>query len=161
MDFTVEKLSSSWVRAQQLTSVQQDLKQVDYMGMTTDMWTSRSKDGYISVTAHHISPQFVMKHHFPGSHTALNIATMLWKSVEEDWGVDLHMQVPAFTTDNAKNVVNAISENLMLVAIPCAQHSLNLAVQDALAVKGVKTALARAKKLNTSTTLSLTMKNLR
>ena len=94
-----------------------------------------------------------MKHHnlqsshFPGTHTALNIATMLRKSVEEDWGVDLHMQVPAFTTDNAKNVVNAVSENLMLVAIPCAGHSLNLAVQDALAVKGVKTALARAKKV--------------
>ena len=133
--------------------VQQELKQVDYMGMTTDMWTSRSKDGYISITAHYISPQFVMKHHnlqsshFPGTHTALNIATMLRKSVEEDWGVDLHMQVPAFTTDNAKNVVNAVSENLMLVAIPCAGHSLNLAVQDALAVKGVKNALARAKKV--------------
>ena len=57
------------------------------------------------------------------------------------------MQVPAFTTDNAKNVVNAISEKLMLVAIPCAGHSLNLAVQDALAVKGAKTALTRAKKV--------------
>ena len=67
--------------------------------------------------------------------------------MEEDWGVDLHMQFPAFTTDNAKNVVNAVSENLMLVAIPCAGHSLNLALQDALAVKGVKTALARAKKV--------------
>ena len=35
----------------------------------------------------------------------------------------------------------------MLVAIPCAGHSLNLAVQDTLVVKGVKTALARAKKV--------------
>ena len=133
--------------------VQQELKHVDYMGMTIDLWTSRSKtDGYISIIAHYISPQFVMKHHnlqsshFPGSHTALNIATMLWKLVDEDWGVDLHMQVPTFTTDNAKNVVIAVSENLMLVAIPCAEHSLNLAVQYALAVKGVKTALARVKK---------------
>ena len=42
-------------------------------------------------------------------------------------------------------MVNAI-ENLMLVAIFCAEHSLNLAVQYALAVKGVKTALARVKK---------------
>ena len=114
------------------------------MGMTTDMWTSRSKDGNISITAHYISPQFVMKHHnlqschFPGSHTALNIAMMLQKLVKEDRGVGLHMQVPAFTTDNAKNVVNAVSENLMLVAIPCAGHSLNLTVQDALAVKGAK-----------------------
>ena len=134
-------------------NVQQELKQVDYMGMTTDMWTSRSKDGYISITVHYISPQFVMKHHnlqscpFPGSHTALNIATMLKKLVEEDWGIDLQMQVPAFTTDNAQNVVNAISENLMLVAIPCAGHSLNLAVQDALSVAGLRTGLARGKKV--------------
>ena len=83
--------------------VQQELKQVDYMGMTTDMWTSRSKDGYISITAHYISPQ-MMHHnlqssHFPGTHSALNIATMLRMLVEEDWGVDLHMQVPAFTTE--------------------------------------------------------------
>ena len=125
------------------------------MGMMTDMWTSRSKDGYISITAHYISPQFVMKHHnlhschFPGSHTALNIAMMLQKLVEEEWGVDVRIQVPAFTTDNAKNVVNDVSENLMLVAIPCAGHSLNLAVQDALAVNVVKT------------TLGLTAKSLR
>ena len=89
--------------------MQQEFKQVDYMGMTTDMWTLRSIDGYISIITHYISPQFVMKHHnlqschFPGSHTALNIATMLQKLMEEEWGVDLHMQVPAFTTtDNAK-----------------------------------------------------------
>ena len=111
----------------------------------------QNKDGYISITAHYISLQFVVKHHnlqsphFPGSHTALNIVTMLRKLVDEDWGVDLHMQVPTFTTDNAKNVVNAV-ENLMLVAIFCEEHSLNLAVQYALAVKGVKTALARVKK---------------
>ena len=132
--------------------VQQELKQVDYMGMTTDMWTSRAKDGYISLTAHYISPQFVMRHrnlqscHFPGSHTATNIAAML-QNLVEDWGIDLFSQVPAFTSDNARNVVNAISENLMLVAIPCAGHSLNLAVQDALAVTELRTALGRARKI--------------
>jgi len=87
--------------------IQQEFKQVDYMGIMTDMWTSKSKDWYISITHHNLQC-----HHFPRSHTALNIATMLRKLVEEDWGVDLHMQVPAFTTDNAKNVVNAVSENL-------------------------------------------------
>jgi len=47
--------------------------------------------------------------------------------------------------DNAKNVVNAVSENMLVATL--AQDSLSLAVQDALAVKGVKTALARAKKV--------------
>ena len=35
--------------------VQQELKQVEFMGMTTDMWISRAKDGYISLTAHCIT----------------------------------------------------------------------------------------------------------
>ena len=84
-----------------------------------------------SITAHYISQHYNLQScHFPGSHTALNIATMLQKLVEEECGVDLHMQVPAFPTDNAKNVVNAVSENLTLVAIPCAGHSFNPAVQD-------------------------------
>ena len=84
--------------------VQQELKQVDYMGMTTDMWILRSKDGYTSITAHHISLQFLMKHHnlqschFPGSHTALNIAMMLQKLMEEDWGVDVRMVATLLST---------------------------------------------------------------
>ena len=148
------------------TCVKQELKQVEYMGLMTDMLTSRYKDGYISLSTHSISPQFVMQHcnlhrcHFPSNHTALNIVTKLWEMVENGWRVDLEAQVPAFTTDNAKNVVNAVSENLMLVAIPCAGHSLNLAVQDALAVKGLHTTLARAKKIvEHSTTLGLTLKS--
>lgn len=44
-------------------------------------------------------------------------------------------------------MVNAVSENLMLTSFPCAGHSLNLAVQDALAVPGLKTALGKAKKI--------------
>lgn len=74
--------------------VQEELKHVEFMGMTTDMWTSRNKDGYISLTAHYISSQFVMQHrnlqscHFPGSHTAFNIAAML-QSLARDWGIGL------------------------------------------------------------------------
>ena len=35
----------------------------------------------------------------------------------------------------------------MLASIPCAGHSLNLAVQDVLAVSGLKTALGKVKKI--------------
>ena len=38
------------------THVKQELKQIEYVGLTTDMWTSRSKDRYISLTAYSISP---------------------------------------------------------------------------------------------------------
>ena len=113
--------------------VQQELKQCECMELTTD-WTSRANDGYyISLTAHNVTPQFVMKHrnlqscHFPGSHTAINLAAMLEK-LANNWGINLSSQVLAFTADNARNVVNAISECLGLTSIPCAGHSINLAV---------------------------------
>ena len=53
----------------------------------------------------------------------------------------------AVTTDNAQNVRNAIINCLLLPAIPCAGHTLNLAVKDSLEVGEVHTALARAKKI--------------
>ena len=44
---------------------------------------SRANDGYISLTAHYITPSFEIKHRnlqsfsFPGSHSAVNIAKLL------------------------------------------------------------------------------------
>ena len=55
----------------------------------------------------------------------------------------------AVTTDNAQNVRNVIIDCLLLPAIPCPDHSLNLAVQDSLGVQEVQIALARAKKIVT------------
>ena len=128
--------------------VQQELKEVQYLGLTTDMWTSRANDGYISLTAHYITPSFEMKHRnlqsfsFPGSHSAVNIAKLL-EQLAANWKIDLYTQVTAFTTDNAKNITNAITENLMLTMIPCAGHTLNLVVQRALSTPGLATTLGR------------------
>ena len=132
--------------------VQQELKEVQYLGLTTDMWTSRANDGYISLTAHYITPSFEMKHRnlqsfsFPGSHSAVNIAKLL-EQLAADWKIDLYTQVTAFTTDNAKNITNAITENLMLTMIPCAGHTLNLVVQRALSTPGLATTLGRCRKI--------------
>ena len=43
--------------------------------------------------------------------------------------------------------MNPVNENLMFVAIPCAGHTLNLAVQHALAVTELRTALKMGKKI--------------
>ena len=141
--------------------IQQELKKVDHLGLTTDMWRSRANDGYISLTAHYITDCFEMKHRnlqsfsFPGSHSAINIAKLL-EQLGTNWKIDLHVQVTAFTTDNAKNVVYAITENLMSTMIPCADHTLNLVVQHALAIPGLAVTLGRCRKID-----GLTMKSLR
>ena len=116
------------------------------------MWTSRANDGYISLTVHYISPSFEMKHHnlqgfsFPGSHSAVNIAKSL-EQLATNWKIDLDTQVTAFNTDNARNVTNAITENLMLTLICCAGHTLNLVVQHALSIPGLATTLGRCRKI--------------
>ena len=133
-------------------TVEQELKDVQYLGLTTDMWTSRANDGYISLTAHYITPTFQMVHRnlqscpFPGNHTAINIAELLGK-MADNWCIDISSQVIAVTTDNAKNITNAITEELMLIMIPCAGHTLNLSVQRGLAVPELSTTLARCRKI--------------
>ena len=77
---------------------------------------------------------------FPGRHTAVNIAEIL-KECTEEWKIDIQKKVAAVTMDNAQNVRNAVIECLLLPAIQCAGHSLNLAVQE------VQTALAQANKI--------------
>ena len=69
------------------------------------------------------------------------------EKLANNWGVNLSSQVLVFTTDNARNVVNAISECLGLTSIPCAGHSINLAVHDVLAVERRRTALGRWQKI--------------
>ena len=133
-------------------TVEQELKDVQYLGLTTDMWTSRANDGYIFLTAHYITPTFQMVHRnlqscpFPINHTAINIAELLGKMTDK-WCIDISSQVIAVTTDNAKNITNAITEELMLTMIPCAGHTLNLSVQRGLAVPELSTTLARCCKI--------------
>ena len=78
-----------------------------------------------SLTAQYITPTFQMMHInlqsclFPGNHTAINIAELLGKMTDK-WCIDINPQVIAVTTDNAKNITNAITEESMLTMIPCA-----------------------------------------
>jgi len=149
MDTVIDKM---YCKTRQ--SVCQEMDGVSYLCMTTDMWTSRSGDGYVSMTIHFIDSQLVMHHrnlvtrNFPGRHTAVNIAEIL-KGCATEWNINIDKDVVAVTTDNAQNVRNAIIDCLLLPAIPCAGHSLNLAVQDGLDVQEVHTAIARAKKIVT------------
>ena len=114
--------------------------------LTTDMWTSRPGDGYISLTAQYMSDRFVMEHktlhclHLPGIHDHTAIADVL-KDCAEGYHIDLSRNVTAFTTDNGSNVVKAIEEDLNCLRIPCAGHTLNLSVSAGLEVDAIKAAI--------------------
>ena len=59
----------------------------------------------------------------PGEHTATNISTAIQEMLN-DWNIDTE-KVVAVITDNAKNMVNAISE-LDLFNFPCIVTHCNL-----------------------------------
>ena len=87
------------------------LQEATAVSLTTDIWSSRATQGYMTVTAHFISNEWKMKYHvletsrMVESHTAENIASKLTK-VMNDWKIT--DKISAVVTDNAANVVKAV-----------------------------------------------------
>ena len=125
----------------------------DFMCCTTDMWTSRGGDGYLSLTCHFITRDFRMCYHnlqtrhFPGAHNFSHLTEALLSATEE-WSINTNKQVVAFTTDSGSNIVKALDE-MNLLRLACAGHTLNLAVQKALQVRQVAKPIDRCRKLVT------------
>ena len=67
-----------------------ELNDCEGLGASTDMWTSRSNDSYISVTLHFINKNFELKKFvlacqpFSGQHTAAALAKALDKVMQTD-----------------------------------------------------------------------------
>lgn len=92
--------------------------------MTTDGWTARAAQGYITITALYIDDNFEIQNQtrqLNSSHTAENLAEVLTNAVEE-WGLKKSQPV-AITTDNSSNIFPHIR---------CFAHTLNLATQRAI-----------------------------
>ena len=124
------------------------------LSLTTDMWTSRAGDRYISLTAHYITEYFELCHqnlsmcHFPGTHGHSNIAEILQK-LAGTWGIDLGEQVSCFSTNNGSNIVKSLKDDLNKMHIPCAGHALNLSVEAGLKERTLSSAIARCRKIVT------------
>ena len=128
--------------------------QQSVLSLTTDIWTSRAGDGYISLTAHYVTDDFELCHHnlstchFPGTHDHSNIAEILQK-LADTWNIDLDNQVSCFTTDNGSNIVKSLKDDLNKMHIPCAGHTLNLSVEAGLKERILSSAIARCRKIVT------------
>ena len=122
------------------------------LSLTTDMWTSRAGDGYISLTAHYITDNFELCHHnlstchFPGSHNHSTIAEILQK-LADTWSIDLNEHVSCFTADNGSNIVKSLKDDLNKMHIPCAGHTLNLSVEAGLKDQILSSAITRCRKV--------------
>ncbi|KAI5741652.1 hypothetical protein M8J76_015804 [Diaphorina citri] len=91
-------------------AIKSELSAASSVALTTDCWSSRSQQSYITVTAHFIDSTWHTKtvtlstHEISHRHTADNLATEVQKT-EEEW--DLITKTTAVVTDNAANVIKS------------------------------------------------------
>jgi hypothetical protein len=116
--------------------------------ITTDLWTARSRFGYIGVTCSFIDNDFkfceaiLSIKYVPYPHTGDNICKVI-REIISNW--NLNGKVLTMTTDNGSNMTRAGKLMSELTRLPCAAHTLQLVVGKGLLPAEVL--IARAKRL--------------
>ncbi|GES86544.1 zinc finger BED domain-containing protein 1-like [Rhizophagus clarus] len=124
------------------------LKTAQSISLTTDLWSSRSKHGYLGLTATWINKNFEIMDvlleisYFPTPHTAKAITEGI-KNAMQKW--EIENLVVSITTDNGANVVAAIQDLTPIKRLSCAAHTLQLAISKGLKV--VENLVSRTKQL--------------
>lgn len=107
----------------------------DYYAVTTDIWTSRTMQGYVALTLHFLDRAYkpcnytLEVSHFPGFHNGPAIAACLTKLFEH-WGLE-PAKCMKLVRDGASNGV-AAADLLGISHMSCVAHSLQLVVAGAL-----------------------------
>ena len=85
---------------------------VEYYASTTDAWTSRATESYVTHTVHYINKIWKLCSHLletaelQEEHSAINLADELTETLSR-WNLQ-DSQIVAATIDNARNIVNAL-----------------------------------------------------
>ena len=121
-----------------------------YIGLTTDLWTSRSGDSFMSLTVSWIDPYWKMLRFtpyvqpFPGRLTGVRISLELDEMID-----DLKFAVETdkvCVCDNASNMKVAIAKSNHLRDYFCNIHTLQLGINDTFKnVHGMKAVLDKCK----------------
>lgn len=131
------------------TEVLASLSKATQVSLTTDGWTSRATESYITITSCHITEDwtfqnYVLQTRYIGeSHTGQNIANVLSQAIIE-WGLPGH---PALVSDNAANMLVAARELGSNPHLPCYAHTLNLAVQKGIKTRSIDRLLGRIRRV--------------
>ena len=117
------------------------------LGFTTDMWTSRTGDSFISLTVSYIDQNWKLRRwtpfvkFFPNAHKAVQIKIALDEMIEM-LGVENPELKKYAVNDNAANAKAAIRLSNYLIQYLCDNHTLQLGVVDSFKsnIYGAKTA---------------------
>ncbi|XP_040188247.1 E3 SUMO-protein ligase ZBED1-like [Rana temporaria] len=137
---------------QEKKKVVDELSQASSVALTTDGWTSRGTESYITITAHFITADWEMRspvlqtRPLYESHTSAHLAQVLTEAVDE-WKLKRPSTNIPVTTDNAKNQVNAVIEAGLGPQIGCFAHVVNLASQKGISVSRMDRLLGRIRKV--------------
>lgn len=115
-------------------SLKNELHDITYLALTSDIWTSDSNKSLISLTAHYIyeyklKSVVISTSEIQLHHTAENIALAI-QEIMDQW--EISSKVVSIVTDNAAAMKKAVSECLNKRNHFCVAHTLNLAVKDCL-----------------------------
>ncbi|KAL1258990.1 hypothetical protein QQF64_009567 [Cirrhinus molitorella] len=133
-------------------NVVQNLKEAETIAITTDGWTSRCTQSYITITAHIINSNWDMVNFVLQtrplfeSHTGAKIAEVLQAAVTE-WDLKKPDHGIAIVTDNARNMDGAVHEAGFGLHIKCFSQTTNLATQAGLCVARVAHLLGRMRRI--------------
>lgn len=101
------------------------------VSLTMDLWTSKSRQGYLGITCSFIDSEWKLKEftltieHVRYPHTATHILETL-ESILEEWNI--RNKVYAITTDNGSNVKKAINDMEEVKWLGCTAHTLHLVI---------------------------------
>ncbi len=137
---------------QEKKKVVDELSRASSVVLTTDGWTSRGTESYVTITAHFITADWEMRspvlqtRPLYESHTGTHLAQVLTQAVEE-WKINRPSTNIPVTTDNAKNQINAVNEAGLGPQIGCFAHAVNLASQKGISVNRMDRLLGRIRKV--------------
>ncbi|XP_056383565.1 E3 SUMO-protein ligase ZBED1-like [Hyla sarda] len=113
------------------TKLEADVATIPHFSATTDLWSSRSMEPYLSLTVRFISDDWVLHSRclqtsfFPDDHIGELLSAGLQEALDS-WGLS-EQRLVAITTDSGANILKAIQLNNW-IRLQCFGHRLHLAI---------------------------------
>ena len=113
-----------------------ELKEIDYIGLTLDFWSSRTTVSFLCITGHWFNEKHeyfskvIYFSSFNERHTSFNISSSIKQNLQN---LDIYHKIVAITCDGGENLVAACKQlDVPIKRIWCCTHRLHLAVINGL-----------------------------
>ncbi|CAF1686865.1 unnamed protein product [Rotaria magnacalcarata] len=121
-----------------LQMLKDELKEIDYIGLTLDFWSSRTTISFLCITGHWFNTKreyFSKVLHFSSfneRHTSFNISCAIKESLQH---LGIYSKIVAITCDGGENLVAACYQlDSSIKRIWCCTHRLHLVVINGLGI---------------------------